>query len=151
MKDQDLLHTILRNDFENFLHRCLLMLNPGEYLPNWHIKATAHQLQRIRNGETNRLIINKPPRHLKSLTVSVILPAFLLGHNPRIKIFGVSYSNDLSAKHAADFQAIVQSDWYRKTFPSMRVARVADSDVLTTKRGFRRSTSFRSSGSPRSD
>lgn len=142
MKDQDLLYSILRNDFESFLHRCFLMLNPGaEYLPNWHIKAISHQLQRIRDGKVNRLILNMPPRYLKSLTVSVILPAFLLGHNPRMKIFGVSYSNDLSAKHAADFRAIVQSDWYRKTFPSMRVARIADSDVFTTRRGFRRSTS----------
>jgi predicted phage terminase large subunit-like protein len=142
MKDQDLLHSILRNDFESFLHRCFLMLNPGaEYLPNWHIKAIAHQLQLIRDGKIHRLILNMPPRYLKSLTVSVILPAFLLGHDPRMKIFGVSYSNDLSAKHAADFRAIVQSDWYRKTFPTMRVDRIADSDVFTTRRGFRRSTS----------
>ncbi|KQW20975.1 hypothetical protein ASC80_12515 [Afipia sp. Root123D2] len=142
MNDQELFHALLRNDFEAFLHRCFRMLNPGaEYLSNWHITAIAHQLQRIRDGETNRLIINMPPRYLKSLTVSVILPAFLLGHNPRLKIFGVSYSNDLSAKHAADFRAIVQSDWYRKAFPSMRVERIADSDVFTTKRGFRRSTS----------
>lgn len=101
MKDQDLLHSILRNDFESFLHRCFLMLNPGaEYLPNWHIKAIAHQLQLIREGKVNRLILNMPPRYLKSLTVSVILPAFLLGHEPQLRIFGVSYSNDLSAKHA---------------------------------------------------
>lgn len=142
MKDQELIQTILRNDFESFLHRCFLMLNPGAtYHPNWHIKAIAHQLQRIRDGKANRLIINMPPRYLKSLTVSVILPAFLLGHDPRMKIFGVSYSNDLSAKHAADFRAIVTSDWYQRTFPGMRVARLADSDVFTTKRGFRRSTS----------
>ncbi|TKT70282.1 hypothetical protein YH63_002005 [Afipia massiliensis] len=141
-QDQGVVYALLRSDFESFLHRCFRMLNPGAaYLPNWHIKAIARQLERIQNGETNRLIINMPPRYLKSLTVSVILPAFLLGHNPRMKIFGVSYSNDLSAKHAADFRAIVRSDWYRKVFPSMQVARVADSDVFTTKRGFRRSTS----------
>lgn len=141
-QDQEFVYALLRCDFKSFLHRCFRMLNPGAtYLPNWHIKAIARQLERIQKGETNRLIINMPPRYLKSLTVSVILPAFLLGHNPRMKIFGVSYSNDLSAKHAADFRAIVRSDWYRKVFPNMQVARVADSDVFTTKRGFRRSTS----------
>ena len=142
MTDQEALDALLRNNFEYFLHRCFLTLNPGaEYLPNWHIKAIAYQLDQIRRGETNRLIINMPPRYLKSLTVSVILPAFLLGHDPRMKIFGISYSNDLSAKHAADFRAIVQSDWYQRAFPNMRIARIADSDVFTTKRGFRRSTS----------
>lgn len=141
-QDQEFVYALLRCDFKSFLHRCFRMLNPGAtYLPNWHIKAIARQLERIQKGETNRLIINMPPRYLKSLTVSVILPAFLLGHNPRMKIFGVSYSNDLSAKHAADFRAIVRSGWYRKVFPIMQVARVADSDVFTTKRGFRRSTS----------
>lgn len=142
MTEQQVIYALLRLDFGSFLHRCFRMLNPGAtYLPNWHIKAIGHQLQRIQKEEINRLIINMPPRYLKSLTVSVILPAFLLGHNPRMKIFGVSYSNDLSAKHAADFRAIVTSDWYQKTFPGMRVARIADSDVFTTKRGFRRATS----------
>lgn len=142
MNDQEALHVILRGNFESFLHRCFRMLSPGaNYLPNWHIKAIAHQLQRIQKGKINRLIINMPPRYLKSLTVSVALPAFLLGHDPSKKIFGVSYGNDLSAKHAADFRAIVQSDWYRSAFPQMRVERVADSGVFTTKRGFRRSTS----------
>ena len=142
MKDQEVFHALVRNDFEKFLHRCLLTLNPGaRYLPNWHIKAIAYQLQLIREGKVNRLIVNMPPRYLKSLTVSVILPAFLLGHDPRKKILGISYSNDLSAKHASDFRAIVQSDWYKKTFPGMRIERAVDSDVFTTKRGFRRATS----------
>jgi hypothetical protein len=71
----------------------------------------------------------------------VIFPAFLLGHNPRLRIFGISYGTELSAKHAADFRAIVESSWYRRAFPNMRISRAADSDVLTTAKGFRRSTS----------
>ena len=78
---------------------------------------------------------------MKSLTVSVIFPAFLLGHNPRLKIFGLSYATELSAKHAADFRAIVESAPYRRAFSNMRIARAAESDIYTTKRGFRKSTS----------
>jgi predicted phage terminase large subunit-like protein len=65
----------------------------------------------------------------------------MLGHNPRLKIFGISYGNELSSKHAADFRAIVESSWYRRAFPNMRIARAADSDVKTTQRGYRNSTS----------
>jgi predicted phage terminase large subunit-like protein len=120
----------------------MLTLNPGAaFIPNWHIDAIAYQLQRVRAGEVNRLIINLPPRYLKSLTVSVVFPAFILGHNPGLKIFGISYGTELSGKHAADFRAIVESSWYRRAFSNMRVKRAADSDVFTTKRGFRRSTS----------
>lgn len=142
MKDQDALNAVLRIDFKSFLHRCMLTLNQGaKFFPNWHIAAIAHQLERVRSGKVTRLIINMPPRYLKSLTVSVAFPAFLLGHDPRQKIFGISYGTDLSAKHAHDFRAIVESAWYRAAFPRMRVARAVDSDVETTERGFRKSTS----------
>jgi predicted phage terminase large subunit-like protein len=118
------------------------ILNPGaDFLPNWHIDAIAYQLKRIRSGEITRLIINLPPRYLKSLTVSVVFPAFLLGQNPRLKIFGISYGTELSTKHAADFRTIVESAPYRRAFSSMRIARAANADVYTTKRGFRKSTS----------
>jgi hypothetical protein len=67
------------------------------------------QLDRVRAGEITRLIINLPPRYLKSLTVSEVFPVFLLGHNPRLKFFGISYGTELSTKHAADFRTIVES------------------------------------------
>ena len=104
-----------------FLRRCLMTLNPGSpYLPNWHIAAIAHQLERIRRGEITRLIINMPPRHLKSLTVSVAFPAFLLGHEPWRRIFAISYGSELSSKHASDFRSIVESAWYQRAFPRMQ-------------------------------
>ena len=133
---------ILRRHFELFLRRCLMTLNPGHnYLPNWHIQAIAHQLKRIWRGEITRLIINMPPRHLKSLTVSVAFPAFLLGLEPWHRIFVVSYGSDLSSKHASDFRSIVESRWYHRAFNRLRIARSLEDEVSTTARGFRKSTS----------
>lgn len=140
--DKALLHAILRNNFPSFLHRCMGTLNPGApFLQNWHIQAVDHELGRIRGGENMRLMINLPPRYLKSIMVSVAFPAFLLGHDPKRRIFCISYGDDLSEKHASDFRAIVESDWYRQVFPKMQVKRIANSDVYTTSRGFRRTTS----------
>lgn len=142
MKDRYLLNAVLRSEFNSFVYRCMLMLNPGApFMPNWHIDAIAYQLQRVIDGEITRLIINLAPRYLKSLTVSVIFPAFLLGHNPRRKIFGISYGTELSAKHAADCRAIMESAFYRRAFSNMRISRAAESDVYTTQRGFRKATS----------
>jgi hypothetical protein len=117
---------MLQRHFGLFLRRSLKTLNPEQrYLPNWHIRAIEYQLERIRRGEITRLIINMPPRHLKSLTVSVAFPAFLLGHEPWHRIFAISYSSDLSSKHASDFRSIVESAWYRRAFPKMRISRSA--------------------------
>jgi predicted phage terminase large subunit-like protein len=133
---------ILRTHFESFLRRCFMTLNPGlPYLPNWHIAAIAYQLERVRRGEITRLIINLPPRHLKSLTVSVAFPAFLLGLEPWHRIFAISYGNELSSKHASDFRSIVESPWYQRAFHNMRIARSLEDEVSTTARGFRKSTS----------
>jgi predicted phage terminase large subunit-like protein len=140
--EEDAFNAILRSDAYAFLHRCFLTLNPGTpFLRNWHIAAILYRLEQIRNGDINRLIINLPPRYLKSIICSVAFPAFLLGHDPSYRIICLSYGADLSTKHAADFRAIVQSSWYRSAFPMLRIARTADSDAFTTKQGYRRTTS----------
>lgn len=141
-KAQQALDYILRTNFKSFLQMCFLHLNPGApYLPNWHIKAIAHQLDRIRRGEITRLIINMPPRYLKSLTVTVAFTAFLLGHEPWRKIFAISYGDDLSAKHASDFRSIMHAPWFKRAFRKMQILRSVDGELVTTRRGFRKSTS----------
>jgi predicted phage terminase large subunit-like protein len=140
--ERDLFDFALRSDFESFLKYSVLTLNPGmPFLPNWHIRAITYQLERIRRGEINRLIINMPPRHLKSITVSVAFPAFVLGHNPRQRIFSISYGSELSLKHARDFRSIVESPWYARAFPQMRLSRSLDDEAATTLKGFRKATS----------
>jgi hypothetical protein len=140
--DQALVNALLRKDFELFLRRCFMTLNPGaQYLSNWHIRAIAYQLERIRRGKINRLIINLPPRQLKSTVSSVAWPAFLLSHEPWHRIFVISYGNDLSNKHASDFRSIVESRWYRNASPDMQILRSLEDEVVTTMRGFRKSTS----------
>ena len=137
-----LLDTILRNDFVSFLYRCFLWLNPGAtFLPNWHIRAIAYQLDRVRRGEITRLIINLPPRYLKSITVSVVFAALLLGLEPQRRIIAISYGDELSAKHASDFRSVVNSPWYGRAFPKMRIARNTEGELITTQRGFRKATS----------
>ena len=139
--DRLLLNLALRNRFDMFLRRCFLTLNPGRaFLPNWHLLAIAHQLERVRRGEINRLIINLPPRSLKSLMVSVAFPAFVLGHEPNTRIFAISYGDELANKHSSDFRSVVESDWYSDAFPKMRIARSLEDEVITTARGSRKAT-----------
>jgi predicted phage terminase large subunit-like protein len=139
--DPALVDAILRNNFQMFLRRSMMTLNPGTtYLPNWHIDAIAYQLERVRRKEITRLIINMPPRHLKSQTVSVAFPAHLLGMEPWHRIFCISYGDQLAEKHESDFRSIVESAWYKRAFPAFRIRRIRDGEIATTQKGFRRST-----------
>ncbi len=87
------------------------------------------------------MIINMPPRHLKSQTVSVAFPAYILGLEPWHRIICMSYGSELSSKHHDDFRSIVTSPWYRRAFPDMRVSRSLEDMVTTSATGFRRATS----------
>ena len=70
----------IRNDFMSFVIKVFETILPGEHLHlNWHIAAMAYQLDQIRLGKSRRLVITIPPRHLKSIVVSVALTAFLWG------------------------------------------------------------------------
>ena len=135
---------LLRADFRVFLHKAFTTLSPGQtFVPSWHIDAIAYQLERVRRGEVRRLIVNLPPRSLKSIAGSVALPAFVLGHDPSRRIICVSYSGDLAKKHSNDFRAVIESAWYRTAFPATRIGRFKDSEteIEFTARGFRLATS----------
>src|SRR6516165_8515350 len=110
MTEQAVHDAILRKDFDAFLRRCLMTLNPGRpYQPNWHIHALEYRLEQVRHGEIKRLMINMPPRYLKSIVTSVAFPAFVLGNGPTKRIVVVSDTLDLAVKHANHFRAIVNS------------------------------------------
>src|SRR5215831_17891286 len=134
---------LLRNDFALFVARCFHELNPQtELAMNWHLEVIAAKLTAVREGKIQRLIINLPPRHLKSLMASVALPAWCLGHDPSAQILCVSYAQDLADKLARDCRSIMLSPWYRRIFPT-RLAphRQAVQEFITTRQGYRLATS----------
>jgi hypothetical protein len=108
---------MLRRDLQAFIHRAFLELNPSaRFLPNWHLELIAAKLEACRRGEIKRLIINVPPRSLKSLCAPVAFPAFVLGHNPGAQLICCSYSQDLAGKHAMDCRTLMSSSWYQGLF-----------------------------------
>jgi predicted phage terminase large subunit-like protein len=139
-QDRAALNAILRNDFAYFAQRCFLTLNPGKIFEgNWHIEAIAWHLELVRLGKLRRLIVNMPPRSLKSTLCSVAFAAFVLGHDPTKRIVVASYNHELATKFANDFRLILQSDWYRSLFPGTRISRIknTETEVVTTRHGYR--------------
>jgi predicted phage terminase large subunit-like protein len=134
---------LCRQDFYTFMHRAFGELNPKvQFSHNWHNELIAAKLEACRLGKITRLIINVPPRSLKSHAAAVCFPAFLLGHNPSAQIICASYGQDLANKHSLDCRTLISSHWYQSLFPT-RLASQKQSvqEFLTTRNGSRMATS----------
>ena len=134
---------LLRHDFATFAGRCFQDLNPQTDLAmNWHLEVIAAKLTAVREGKIRRLIINLPPRHLKSLMASIAFPAWCLGHDPSAQILCVSYAQDLADKLARDCRSTTISPWYQRIFPTrLAPQRQAVQEFITTRQGYRLATS----------
>lgn len=135
---------LLRTRLAAFTRKAFHTVDPGAvYSHNWHIDLIAEYLEACSRREIKRLIINVPPRMMKSISVTTAFPAWLMGHNPSERIVAASYAASLAMKHSVDTRLIVQSDWYRRIFP--RVILTGDqnekSKFVTTERGHRIATS----------
>jgi hypothetical protein len=115
-------------------------LEPGtEYQHNWHVDHICWQLTRVARGELRRLIINVPPRSMKSITVSVAFTAWVLGLDPTKRIMCVSYAEDFARKLSIDTRTVLDSPWYGRAFPRLELAsrRPRNVELVTTERGYR--------------
>src|SRR5438874_7482975 len=135
---------VMRSDLHGFIERCFAELNPDtEFKDNWHLAVIAHALEQVRLGNIIRLIINLPPRSLKSLCASVIFSAWLLGHHASSQIICTSYAQDLSNKLASDCRRLMMSNIYKAIFPTRLVSQhPALQELVTTENGFRLATSI---------
>lgn len=132
-----------RADLPTFVERVFAALKSGTpFLPNWHYEHLCWVLERVRRGDLHRLIINVPPRSGKSIIATVAWPLFVLGHDPAKRVICVSHTEDLARKFAVDRRFVAQQPWYRRTFPTMRLAgpEPRDLELVTTARGSRLAT-----------
>jgi hypothetical protein len=134
---------LLRADLAGFAERAFCELYPQtDFLANWHQRVIAAKLVAVYQGRIRRLIINVPPRHLKSHLVSVTFPAWCLGHRPSLQFLCVSYAQDLADKLSRDCRRIMTSDWYQRLFATRLAPRhQAVSEFETTRQGCRLATS----------
>lgn len=94
------------------------------YLHNWHIDLICEYLESVTDSVIGnkpidqdsllRLIINIPPRYMKSLIVSVFWPTWVWIKYPWTRWVFASYSSGLSKKHSGDRRTTIQSPWYQE-------------------------------------
>ncbi len=117
-QNTDILLSLLRTDFKSFCIKVFNTISSADtYMDNWHVDVICNEIEQMIDGKNNRLIINIPPRNMKSIICSVALPAFLLGLDPSTRIICVSYSDELVKKLSNDCKMVMTSSWYKELFP----------------------------------
>jgi hypothetical protein len=84
-----------------------------------HHAVMAKAFDRIADGTLKRLIINMPPRHTKSEFASYLLPAYLMGRNPRTKAIEATHNGELAVRFGRKVRDLMDTDTYREIFPEV--------------------------------
>lgn len=132
-----------RHDLGVFTERVFNTVSPNDkYIHNWHVDCIAEHLRALESLELRRLIINMPPRFLKSISCSIAWPAWLLGHNPAEQIIVASYAKQLALELSVKCRDIFRSDWYQRIFPATQLRSDQDEKgkFMTTAGGQRFTT-----------
>jgi len=140
-----LLKSQAEKSLRSFVQQSWSILEPDTtFVSNWHIDYIAEHLEAVTRGRIRRLLINLPPRSMKSILVSVLWPTWeWIGHPGGRWVF-VSYADHLASKHSLDRRTVIQSDWYQARWGD-RVQLAEDQNVKNefqnTRRGVMVATS----------
>jgi predicted phage terminase large subunit-like protein len=108
---------LCRRSLYEFAVAAWQVLEPAnDFIDNWHIKVICEHLQAVSEGKIRRLIINIPPRFMKSLLVSVIWPAWEWTWKPSTRWLTASYAQSLAERDAVKMRNLIDSTWYQERF-----------------------------------
>lgn len=131
MNNSEVMAAAYRQNLHLFAERAMTILEPGTKLKtSWHHRAICHQLLACLQGSVRQLVINQPPKTLKSHLISVAFVAWLLMHNPGLKIVILCYDEALASKMLRMVRQIMQSSWYKSLAPNTHVKVDKDTEVV---------------------
>jgi predicted phage terminase large subunit-like protein len=102
-----------------FLQQSWPVLQPGvPFQDSWHIEMLCEYLQALSRREIRRLIINIPPRMLKSTICSVAFPAWRWLSAPQEKFLAASFGLTLAKRDSRRCRNLIASSWYQSRWGS---------------------------------
>jgi hypothetical protein len=97
-----------------FVRQAWVVVEPSTpFVPGFHIDAIIEHLEAVTRGQIRNLLINVPPRHMKSLLVSVFWPAWEWIAHPERRWLYSSYAASLSIRDSVKFRRLIESPWYQ--------------------------------------
>lgn len=107
---------LARVSLRDYIPMAWPVIEPGVPLQmNWHIEVICEYLEAVTAGEIRRLIVNVPPRSMKSRLISVMWPTWVWLTHPESRWMFASYSGDLSTDLSVDCRLILESAGGRET------------------------------------
>jgi hypothetical protein len=135
------LTTFARLDFWCFVELMFPVLYPGQELVYaGYLELIATLLMRVGQHRYRNVVINLPPRHMKSALASILYPAWRLGCDPTVKFICISYGDDLAHDLSAQTRKIMRSPLYKLIFPGTVLDKSAVDHIRTTLGGYRYAT-----------
>ena len=130
-----------RADFWCFVELMFDVLYPGKKLVYaGYLELIATLLMRVGERRFRNVIINLPPRHMKSALASILYPAWRLGCDPTVKFICISYGDDLAHDLSAQTRKVMRSPLYKVIFPGTILDKSAVDHIRTTMGGYRYAT-----------
>lgn len=114
--DKQLAREKCRRFYYEFVKYFWPNIEAAEYVDNWHIGLLCEEAEAILAGEHKRVLINMPPRHMKSILFSVLLTAFDWIDNPWRQYLYFSYKQDLSFRDSEKCRRVIQSPQYQELY-----------------------------------
>jgi predicted phage terminase large subunit-like protein len=108
----------MRYDLARYM-RWAWPIDPAHSKPldwNWHLDAKCEFLQACKAGQIRRLIINEPPRCLKSWTVSVAFPSWWWASEPWVQFLAASADPQVATRDADALRDLCASKAYKEMF-----------------------------------
>jgi hypothetical protein len=101
----------LRRSLPRFVRSAWPLLEPATpFCEGWHLGALCEALEAVARGELRRLIINVPPRHMKSLAAAVFFPCWLWLSRPEARLLYASYSQALSNRDSLKCRRLIEGE-----------------------------------------
>jgi predicted phage terminase large subunit-like protein len=105
----------LAADFSAFVKKVWIVLQPNRPLIwSWHYDYLCEQLTLVKQRRLLRLIVNIPPRTLKSTLITIAYPVWVWITEPEHNFMAVSYNLDLSTEHSVMRRKLIQSEWFQR-------------------------------------
>ena len=101
----------IKNDFMSFVKYMW-----PDFIEGSHHKIMAEKFNKVATGDLKRIVINMAPRHTKSEFASYLLPSWMIGKNPKLKIIQATHTTELAVRFGRKAKNLIDSQEYQKIF-----------------------------------